>query len=209
MRVHWKTLFLFPALALVSCADMAETDTLSAQAPAANDTLTSVEASLAITQEPATGQEPGDLDPRGSWADIQARKQKRQLLAKNYVSMGDAAMNRGDYEGAMAHYADAFQLDPESRDAREGLRRAQSAAGGEGWTWMDSEGVAEQQSLRWAAARKRKRPRKRPAPPLAVPARSGICRPPHLRPLSRWTALRSPHHGLPRRLPLPPPRGPV
>ncbi|MAW61100.1 MAG: hypothetical protein CMJ94_09705 [Planctomycetes bacterium] len=153
MRVHWKTLFLFPALALVSCADMAETDTLSAQAPAANDTLTSVEASLAITQEPATGQEPGDLDPRGSWADIQARKQKRQLLAKNYVSMGDAAMNRGDYEGAMAHYADAFQLDPESRDAREGLRRAQSAAGGEGWTWMDSEGVAEQQSLRWAAAR--------------------------------------------------------
>ena len=153
MRVHWKTLFLFPAFALVGCADMAETDTLSAPAPAANDTLTSVETSLAIAQEPSTGQEPGDIDPRGAYADIQARKQKRQLLARNYVSMGDSAMNRGDHEGAVAHYADAFQLDPESRDAREGLRRAQSAAGGQGWTWLDAEGVAEQQSLRWAAAR--------------------------------------------------------
>jgi type II secretory pathway component GspD/PulD (secretin)/tetratricopeptide (TPR) repeat protein len=153
MRVHWKTLFLFPALALVGCADMAESETPSAQAPAGTNTRTTVESSIVVNQEPATGQEPGDLDPRGAYADIQARKEKRQLLARNYVSLGDQAMNRGDFPGAVAHYADAFQLDPESRESRDGLRRAQAAASGEGWTWLDAEGLIEQQSLRWASAR--------------------------------------------------------
>lgn len=152
MRVHWKTLFLLPAFAAFGCAAKAESDSLSAPAPAANDTLTSIETPIAFTQEPGT-QEPDGLDPRSAYGDIAVRKQKRQLLARNYVTLGNQAMDRGDFQGALAHYADAFQLDPESRDAREGLRRAQAAAGGEGWTWLDSESMVEQQTLRWASAR--------------------------------------------------------
>lgn len=153
MCLYWKNLLLIPALAIASCADMAESDHMPAEAPRGDAAMAFVDSPLAVAQEPATGQEPGDIDPRSALQDINAIKQKRQLLARNYVKLGDDAMNRGDFQGAASHYADAFQLDAESQDARSGLRRAQAAMGGEGWTWMDSESVVDQQSLRWAAAR--------------------------------------------------------
>lgn len=104
-----------------------------------------------VYQEP--GQEPGQVDPRGAYGDIEARKQKRRILAKNYIALADGFFNRGDYEGAAQHYADAFQLDPESREARDGLRRSQAAMGGKTWSWQDAEGMVDQQGLRWAATR--------------------------------------------------------
>ena len=63
-----------------------------------------VDSPLAIAQEPGTGQEPGDIDPRSALQDINAIKQKRQLLARNYVKLGDDAMNRGDFQGAASRF---------------------------------------------------------------------------------------------------------
>jgi type II secretory pathway component GspD/PulD (secretin)/tetratricopeptide (TPR) repeat protein len=153
MRISRKTLLLLPALLLPACADMAESEAANVAPVGPQSSIESTNLSL----EPAASsfiQEPGqDLDQQGAAQDVEVRKQKRRLLAGNYVAMADDFFNRGDYQGAAMHYSNAFQLDPESREAREGLRRAQAAMGGTGWTWLDSEGLIEQQSLRWAATR--------------------------------------------------------
>jgi Flp pilus assembly secretin CpaC/tetratricopeptide (TPR) repeat protein len=153
MRISRKTLLFLPALLLPACADMAESEAANVAPVGPSPSFESTNLSL----EPAAAsydQEPGqNFDQQGAAQDVEVRKQKRRLLARNYVALADDYFNRGDYQGAAGHYSDAFQLDPESREAREGLRRAQAALGGTGWTWLDSEGLIEQQSLRWAATR--------------------------------------------------------
>jgi len=84
---------------------------------------------------------------------IEVRNQKRRILSKNFLDLGHSFFERGDYQGAALHYADAFQLNPESVEARDGIRRAQAAMGGEAWTYLSSEAVVEQQQLAWARQR--------------------------------------------------------
>ncbi len=151
MRIPKKSLLLLPVLLTASCADLAENEVASSSPMVSTGTAVDVDDN-ALLQE-GSAQEPGQIDPRGAYGDIEARKQKRRLLAKNYVSLADGFFNRGDYEGAVQHYADAFQLDPESREARDGLRRAQAARGGKAWSWQDAEGMVDQQAMRWASTR--------------------------------------------------------
>ena len=150
MRIPKKSLLLLPALLAAACADMAENEVANSSPLVSTGDAVDIDNTV-VYQEP--GQEPGQVDPRGAYGDIEARKQKRRILAKNYLALADGFFNRGDYEGAAQHYADAFQLDPESRPARDGLRRAQAAMGGKAWSWQDAEGMVDQQALRWAATR--------------------------------------------------------
>jgi type II secretory pathway component GspD/PulD (secretin)/tetratricopeptide (TPR) repeat protein len=150
MRIPKKSLLLLPALLAAACADMAENEVANSSPLVSTGDVVDLDNTV-VYQEP--GQEPGQIDPRGAYGDIEARKQKRRILAKNYLALADGFFNRGDYEGAAQHYADAFQLDPESRPARDGLRRAQAAMGGKSWSWQDAEGMVDQQALRWAATR--------------------------------------------------------
>lgn len=150
MRIPKKSLLLLPALLAASCADLAENEVANSSPMVSTGDAVDLDNSVAY-QEP--DQEPGQIDPRGAHGDIEARKQKRRILAKNYLALADGFFNRGDYEGAAQHYADAFQLDPESKQARDGLRRTQAAMGGKAWSWQDAEGLVDQQGLRWAATR--------------------------------------------------------
>ena len=150
MRIPKKSLLLLPALLTASCADLAENEVANSSPMVSTGDAVDLDNTV-VYQEP--GQEPGQVDPRGAYGDIEARKQKRRILAKNYIALADGFFNRGDYEGAAQHYADAFQLDPESREARDGLRRSQAAMGGKTWSWQDAEGMVDQQGLRWAATR--------------------------------------------------------
>lgn len=87
--------------------------------------------------------------------EIQVRAEKRQVLARTFVEQAADAFERGDYRAAALLYADAMQLDPSNRDAREGLRRAQAALGGAGWTLEPAEEQVLEQQLRFARERTR------------------------------------------------------
>ncbi len=149
MRNPRKILLLLPCLLVAACADVAGYDPGESVETLAAEPASS---SPAVSQEPAAGSQVQD-DPRAQFSAVEARRQKRRLLARNYVALGDDRFQRNDFRGAMQQYSEAFQLDPESKDARDGLRRTQAALGGDGWSWLDQEGVVEQQALRWSATR--------------------------------------------------------
>ncbi|TAH35013.1 MAG: hypothetical protein EYC70_14580 [Planctomycetota bacterium] len=84
---------------------------------------------------------------------IEVREQKRQVMAREFVDQANDAFERGDYHTAALLYADAFQLDPGSRDARDGLRRSEAALGGEGWSVDSAEDQVLQQQMRLSRER--------------------------------------------------------
>ena len=110
----------------------------------------SAPASEPAIQEPELGLETNQIR-----ADIQVREGKRKLLAGNFLDLGNDAFQRGDWVGAALYYADAFQLDPSSSIARDGLRRAQAAMAGEGATFESAFDLAGQHQMRWARERVR------------------------------------------------------
>ena len=103
-------------------------------------------------QEPGA-QQPGDPSLDAAREAIQVREGKRKLLASTFLSQADDAFARGDYQGAMALYADALQLDPESREARDGLRRSQDAMGDGTYEIDSAEDRLAQAQIRWAQRR--------------------------------------------------------
>jgi len=108
----------------------------------------------ALTQGPGTAgtQEPGVQKARET---IQARQEKRKVLAKDFVQQADDAFQRGEFQAAAGLYADAYQLDPENRAARDGVRRTEAVLGGKPAELGSAEGVASQQQIRWARERMR------------------------------------------------------
>ncbi len=147
MRNHRKFAFLLPALLVAACSTTPENPEDEGSAPVPP----TAPAAEAAAPAPAM-QEPGTQEIRD---ELEVRRQKRALLAREFLAQADDAFRRGDYRRARLLYADAFQMDPNSREARDGLRRAEAALGGEGWDLSSAEDVAEQQQLRWARERLR------------------------------------------------------
>ncbi|HBF22473.1 MAG TPA: hypothetical protein DDW23_01540, partial [Planctomycetes bacterium] len=94
-----------------------------------------------------------DIESQDVRDELNVRESKRKLLAENFLGLGDNAFQRGDWAGAALHYADAFQLDPSSTTARDGLRRAQAALTGEGVSLESAFDLAGQHQMRWARER--------------------------------------------------------
>ena len=151
MRISLKSSLLLPFFLLASCSSFEDVAWM------ADDSAVTTEDSDASPSSPSAGQQAdlSDTSVAGAQEAIQVRSQKQELLAEHSVSQGDYAFERGDYKGAVLHYADAFRLHPGSVAARDGLRRSQAALGGENWDFGSSEEVLQQEKLRWARERMR------------------------------------------------------
>lgn len=159
MRPDRKSL-LIPFLLLAACSTQADATDGDYAQPAVPLAASSAGSDAPMeTMAPASAgdmaydQEP--TDPNSVAAQIEARNQKQQVLAKTYVDMGDNAFERGDFVGAAAYYADALRLDPSSREARDGARRSQAAGAGEGWDVDSAEDVLGAAQARATANRTR------------------------------------------------------
>ena len=153
MRISLKSSLLLPFLLLASCSSFEDVAWFSDDGPSTSE-VTPV-ASTAAPQEAEPQVDLTDTSVAGAQAAIQVREQKQRLLAQQSVAQGDYAFERGDYKGAVLHYADAFRLSPSSIAARDGLRRSQAALGGENWDFGSSEELLQQEQLRWARERMR------------------------------------------------------
>ena len=162
MSIPKKSFLLLPLSILAACAGARQDWDFSPYAQGSSSSTSTGEvvfveplietepvASPPVTAELAAGQQ----EPSDARKGIMVRNQKRELLAENFLTLGHEFFQRADYQGAALHYADAFQLNPDSVEARDGLRRAQAAMGGEAWTYFSSEQVVEQQQLAWARQR--------------------------------------------------------
>jgi type II secretory pathway component GspD/PulD (secretin) len=56
-------------------------------------------------------------------------RQQSQFLSQQYIQQGDALLEQADLEGALAQYAQALEVAPQSEEARERLRRVQALMG--------------------------------------------------------------------------------
>jgi len=156
-------LFLLPSLALVSCQSSQEEwflDDLAffedgTDAPAEEVAEMVVETAVVeISTEPAhtADQDPvATSDPTREA--IEVRRAKRQLLAESFLAQADNAFERGDHQGAAALYADALELNPGSREARDGLRRCEAQIAGAAWDVDSAEDRLAQERVRWAHRR--------------------------------------------------------
>ncbi len=146
MRITRFSFLLLPALALAACQSTSgewqddDTGLLSeTESPSA-------EVSTPVAQAPTPAANP-EQDARSQ---VDVRIQKRQVLARNFVDQGDDAFARGDFKGAAQLYAEAMQLDPDSRDARDGLRRCEAQLSGNAWDTDSAEDRLAQSEVRWA-----------------------------------------------------------
>ncbi|MBC8328047.1 MAG: hypothetical protein ISR76_10915 [Planctomycetes bacterium] len=135
MRITRFPLFLLPFALFVSCQSSSEEwtadDTGLWDEPALEDSTATSDA-LERAPEPAPSfQDPSDRDQ------VAVSIQKRRVLANEYVRQGNEQFARGATKTAYSLYAEAFQLDPQSRDARDGIRRCDALLGGGDWD-MDS-----------------------------------------------------------------------
>ncbi len=104
---------------------------------------------------PVAGSEQQEPGVSGARQEILVRAEKRRILAQTFLSQADDAFARGDPRGAATLYADALQLNPESRQARDGLRRCESALAGTQWDTSSAEDRLTQEQLRWYSRRVR------------------------------------------------------
>ena len=153
MRIH-RNPFLLSALLALSCSsagsDPVETDGFPSDLD--RDAALEAEGVLAGTGIAEARMQDPQEDPR---AVIQARQEKQRLLSQQFVELGDAALERGDYRGALEYYTDAYQTDPDNPEARDGLRRAQAALEGQPFDWDSAENRILQEQMRWARERMR------------------------------------------------------
>ena len=59
----------------------------------------------------------------------QIRMQKSRALSKQFATLAEEALNRGDLKDAVEQFASAIELDPSNEAAREGFRRALAMQG--------------------------------------------------------------------------------
>ena len=78
------------------------------------------------------------------------RIQKRRVLAGDFVRQGDEQFARGAFKSAYGLYAEAFQLDPQSKAARDGMRRCDAQLGGGAWDMASAEDQLEMSRIRLA-----------------------------------------------------------
>ncbi len=78
------------------------------------------------------------------------RIQKRRVLAGDFVRQGDEQFARGAFKSAYGLYAEAFQLDPQSKAARDGMRRCDAQLGGGAWDMDSAEDQLEMSRIRLA-----------------------------------------------------------
>ncbi|MFQ5750014.1 MAG: hypothetical protein ACE5H3_11235, partial [Planctomycetota bacterium] len=156
-------LFLAPLSASCSSSPEGSSPVLSWEDPSngkAAESLASPPSLVASAEEGTLAQEPGTAGAQEpgigkARETIQARQEKRKVLAKDFVQQADDAFQRGEFQEAAGLYADAYQLDPENRAARDGLRRTEAALGGKPAELGSAEGIASQQQVRWARERMR------------------------------------------------------
>ncbi len=75
-------------------------------------------------------------------SEIQVRAQRRKELARQYKEQAQAQLEGGDLEGALDSYANAFDLDREDPEIREGWSRLRALMGdqyAESWQLLDDE----------------------------------------------------------------------
>lgn len=144
-RKNFLLLALLPAAPFAAACSATE-------APYETHARAAEETARAPLPPSAAAQDPGLQDVR---AQLDLRAQKRELLARDFVAQANDAFERADYHGAALLYADAFQLDPNNRDARDGLRRCEAALGGQGWSVDSAEDQILQQQMRYSQERVR------------------------------------------------------
>ncbi|KAA3608152.1 MAG: hypothetical protein DWQ01_13855 [Planctomycetota bacterium] len=153
MRIHRKNWFLLAASLLAACStaeDSPESPETSGEGALEASAFQEVPTSGAFGPDLQDPQDPSEVAPL-----LQRRDAKRRILAKQFVERADEAFARGDFQESAVLYAEAFELDPTSRNARDGLRRSEAALGGEGWDVDSAIDQLAQQQLRWARERMR------------------------------------------------------
>ena len=155
---------MLPALVLASCQSNDEEWFLddfgswadseeSAEAPAEPSVeVTPTAAPAAPT--PVAVQDPAPQAPvSDERAQLDRHQAKARLLSGQFIAQADEAFQRGDYKGAAMLYADALDLDPNSRDGRDGLRRCEQQLAGGAWDVDSAEDRITQAQLRRANRR--------------------------------------------------------
>ncbi|MFT5461616.1 MAG: type II secretory pathway component GspD/PulD (secretin)/tetratricopeptide (TPR) repeat protein [Planctomycetota bacterium] len=137
-------------------ADEAMNKDLGSNNNAATDPALEQPKEISPTEAIATSAQ--DSDPQGGGMQgaqerMQREMSRRQVLSAASIEMGDTLKDIADFQGALAEYAAALEIDPSNETARARLREIQTLMGGEYATaaqYFDDE--VQQQSVRRAQA---------------------------------------------------------
>jgi len=148
MRITRFPLFLLPFALVASCQssseEWADDDTGLWDEPALESTAAQDDALERAPEVAPAPQDPSDRDQ------VSVRIQKRRVLAGDFVRQGDEQFARGAFKSAYGLYAEAFQLDPQSKAARDGMRRCDAQLGGGAWDMDSAEDQLEMSRIRLA-----------------------------------------------------------
>jgi len=148
MRITRFPLFLLPFALVASCQssseEWADDDTGLWDEPALESTAAQDDALERAPEAAPAPQDPSDRDQ------VSVRIQKRRVLAGDFVRQGDEQFARGAFKSAYGLYAEAFQLDPQSKAARDGMRRCDAQLGGGAWDMASAEDQLEMSRIRLA-----------------------------------------------------------
>ena len=70
-----------------------------------------------------------DPTPQESFEMVEIRRQRSRALSERFTELAEQALDRNDLESAREQFAEALQLDPSNKAARDGFRRAQALLG--------------------------------------------------------------------------------
>ena len=165
MRKYRFPLFMLPALVLASCQSTDEewflddfgwsdseetTEAMETAAPDPTPTAPDLDEVTALTPAQDPINQEGLVNQR---AELELHQAKTSLLSEQFVVLADNAFQRGDYKGAAMLYADALDLDPDSRASRDGLRRCEQQLAGNAWDVDSAEDRITQEQMRRANRR--------------------------------------------------------
>ncbi|MCZ6597930.1 MAG: hypothetical protein O7B99_09850 [Planctomycetota bacterium] len=123
-------------------------------APLADEPVPAVAPVTEVAQDQDLSQEAPSQDLSQEAERVARIRQRAGFLAQQYIEQGDAALERSDFEGALAAYAQALEVMPSSEEARAQMRKVESLMGNRFAQAADlMQDAVEQEIVRRAQAR--------------------------------------------------------